>query len=232
VLRGLEFLHSRQPHAIAHHDLKQDNVLLFMDDGGAITAKLCDVDCAKFATTRGSLHGAGGGAGMYMAPEVLTGGATVKVDMFSFGVMVAEIVLVYLPNSAGVVEPVDIGRDYGLSGRFRMVEAALSKLDEYPELEAVIEGCVKLEPARRLTATRALKLVQHMSCNDTITKLNVRRGFDAVLSPFACVEVVAIVQSLLRRPESVRKSRRLLRMAVCCARKMLRLLRKTGRCHK
>jgi serine/threonine protein kinase len=167
VLRSLAYLHGLTPHAVAHYDLKLDNILVFID-GDTLIAKLCDVNCAKFATTRGGIYSMAGGAAMYMAPEVLSGkDRTVKIDVFSFGIMLAEIVTRYLPNADGSV---DVGKEFGVSGRFQMAEAAIRKLHDLPAVAALIASCVAKKPGMRLSSSHAFRMFDAVCSLDRLFK--------------------------------------------------------------
>jgi len=87
VLRALKFLHS---HRILHRDLKPENVLLFKEGGGRVY-KLCDFGVAAVHTH--TTQGTAVGTLPYMAPELRTKEKyNEAVDMYSFGVMLWELV--------------------------------------------------------------------------------------------------------------------------------------------
>ncbi|XP_062317443.1 interleukin-1 receptor-associated kinase 4 isoform X1 [Osmerus eperlanus] len=97
--RGLDYLH-RNHHV--HRDVKSGNILL--DD--KLVAKISDFGLTRASTTRSSstmLTERIVGTTAYMAPEALRGEITPKSDVFSFGVVLLEI-LSGLP-------PVDENRD-------------------------------------------------------------------------------------------------------------------------
>ncbi|KAF8670033.1 hypothetical protein HU200_051223 [Digitaria exilis] len=89
IARGLSYLHEDCRQRIAHLDIKPQNILL--DEN--FNAKIADFGLAKMID-RGESHvmtrmrGTPG----YMAPEWLTSQITEKVDVYSFGIVVMEII--------------------------------------------------------------------------------------------------------------------------------------------
>jgi WNK lysine deficient protein kinase len=157
VLTGMEYLHSRVP-PIMHRDLKPANALVFLSGGGKMTTKIGDVGLARFAamntaSRRGTI---GAGTLYYMAPEVMFGRYNHAVDVFSFGIMMAEIVVTKMKSP-----PMRTG---DMETRFDVVESAVSFLRPLCEpLAAMIEGCCRTDAATRLTASAALELVRSAS---------------------------------------------------------------------
>jgi serine/threonine protein kinase len=147
MLDGISYLHSLIP-AVVHRDLKPENVLVFITRG-FVTLKLGDVGLARFMATNN--HGTiGAGTMYYMAPEVMFGRYDAKVDVFSFGVMLAEIVVVHMREPAGVA------KDMAL--RLDMIESAVAYLrDVCAPLADMLQGCCCLEAAARITAQEALE---------------------------------------------------------------------------
>ncbi|KAG6528463.1 hypothetical protein ZIOFF_010638 [Zingiber officinale] len=91
VARGVEYLHSLAQQSFIHRDLKPSNILL----GDDMKAKVADFGLVRlapegkgcFVETR--LAGTFG----YLAPEyAVTGRVTTKVDVFSFGVILMELI--------------------------------------------------------------------------------------------------------------------------------------------
>ncbi|KAD5318107.1 hypothetical protein E3N88_18053 [Mikania micrantha] len=83
---GMEYLHSKN---IVHFDLKCDNLLVNMKDSSRPICKVGDFGLSKIK--RNTLVSGGvRGTLPWMAPELLNGGSN-KVDVFSFGIVLWEI---------------------------------------------------------------------------------------------------------------------------------------------
>ncbi|XP_052174460.1 receptor-like kinase TMK3 isoform X2 [Diospyros lotus] len=89
VARGMEYLHSLAHQSFIHRDLKSSNILL----GDDFRAKISDFGLVKLAPNREkSVITRLAGTFGYLAPEyAVTGKITTKADVFSFGVVLMEL---------------------------------------------------------------------------------------------------------------------------------------------
>ncbi|THU62814.1 hypothetical protein C4D60_Mb01t09090 [Musa balbisiana] len=89
VARGLEYLHTLAHQSFIHRDLKSSNILL----GDDYRAKISDFGLVKLAPEgKQSVVTRLAGTFGYLAPEyAVTGKITTKVDVFSFGVVLMEL---------------------------------------------------------------------------------------------------------------------------------------------
>ncbi|KAL2940087.1 Receptor protein kinase TMK1 [Bienertia sinuspersici] len=90
VARGVEYLHSLAHQSFIHRDLKPSNILL----GDDMRAKVADFGLVRLAPDgKTSIETRLAGTFGYLAPEyAVMGRITTKVDVFSFGVILMEIV--------------------------------------------------------------------------------------------------------------------------------------------
>ncbi|XP_027364571.1 receptor protein kinase TMK1-like [Abrus precatorius] len=89
VARGMEYLHSLARQSFIHRDLKSSNILL----GDDFRAKVSDFGLVKLAPDgKKSVVTRLAGTFGYLAPEyAVTGKITTKADVFSFGVVLMEL---------------------------------------------------------------------------------------------------------------------------------------------
>ncbi|XP_039045436.1 receptor protein kinase TMK1-like [Hibiscus syriacus] len=91
VAQGVEYLHGLAQQSFIHRDLKPSNILL----GDDMRAKVADFGLVRLAPVDGkqSIETRLAGTFGYLAPEyAVTGRVTTKVDVFSFGVILMELI--------------------------------------------------------------------------------------------------------------------------------------------
>ena len=142
IAYGLSFLHRHNP-PLVHRDLNAKNILL--TEGG--TAKISDLGVSKFRPTDlGYLSTKAPGCLLYMPPEALGKDPkyTEKLDMFSFGVLMLQMVTGEDPNPAlqgiGVVPEVERRKDH------------IELVPSSHTLKKCILQCLEDDPSKRPTA--------------------------------------------------------------------------------
>jgi serine/threonine protein kinase len=163
MCRALVLCHAR---GIIHRDLKPSNVLVMASGGGTLRVKLCDVGNGKAAL---STFTPGMGASFYLAPDALVASPyTAKIDVFSFGVVLAELVVVALPVSGCAL---DATATTYATNRFGLVAEACRRLElpvcgdaekSWRQLADVIRACTADTAEVRCSSARALELLTEL----------------------------------------------------------------------
>ncbi|KZV52599.1 hypothetical protein F511_25851 [Dorcoceras hygrometricum] len=138
VARGMNYLHHRNP-PIVHRDLKSSNLLV----DKSWTVKVGDFGLSKLKNTTFLTAKSGRGTPQWMAPEVLRNEpSTEKSDVFSFGVILWELVTECVPwsnlNSLQVVGVVGF-----MDHRLDLPE----NID--PQISSIISDCWQRNPEDR-----------------------------------------------------------------------------------
>ncbi|XP_031272417.1 LEAF RUST 10 DISEASE-RESISTANCE LOCUS RECEPTOR-LIKE PROTEIN KINASE-like 2.4 [Pistacia vera] len=168
IARGLEYLHRRCNIRIVHFDIKPHNILLDED----FCPKISDFGLAKQSNTKESIipmSGARGTAG-YIAPEVFCrnfGGVSHKSDVYSYGMMVLEMIgrrknidvrvshmsQIYFPH--WIHKYVESGNDLKLHGVSTEEEKDIVK-------KMILAGlwCIQTIPSDRPSMTKVVEMLE------------------------------------------------------------------------
>ncbi|XP_065889972.1 probable serine/threonine-protein kinase DDB_G0271682 [Dysidea avara] len=144
VAQALLYLHGILPHPLIHRDVSAPNVLLKAVSTGWI-AKLSDLGSAQFANIAQTLAP---GCVVYAAPEVRQESSahnqTTKMDVYSYGVLIIEILIRQMPlgNVADLITTIQ---------------------PTWPTFVPLIRQCTTNEPSRRPT------MIQVTTTLNTIT---------------------------------------------------------------
>jgi hypothetical protein len=126
-----------------------------MSFGGGVTWKLGDVDIAKvLQSTQRARTGAG--TAMYTAPDVLLAPHDGRMDVFSVGIVAAELVVRHM-DIAGF-ERVPTSKHRLPERRPALVEDACARLNAVcPALSAVVRHCSAMKAKHRMSSDVALR---------------------------------------------------------------------------
>lgn len=154
--RGLAFLHEESEQRIVHRDIKASNILLDKDYNPKIgdfgLAKLFPDDITHISTRIAGTTG-------YLAPEYAFGGQlTLKADVYSFGIVVLEIICGRTSAKADWrgSEKFLLEQAWELYEKGALLELVDPDLDEFPEEEVLRYIKVALFCAQAAASRRPL----------------------------------------------------------------------------
>ena len=144
--RALSYLHQRYE-PIIHRDVSSANVLLKRQPNGSWIAKVSDLGSANLAREAYTLNE---GSRVYCAPEAFTDKSktrsddtlTTKIDVFSYGVMLCEVVTAQFPDE----------------DKFPSMLQRTRRL--WPKIHPLIESCVERDPDHRPSMDDVLTTLQ------------------------------------------------------------------------
>ncbi|XP_059649519.1 PR5-like receptor kinase [Cornus florida] len=168
IARGLEYLHRGCNTRILHFDIKPHNILLDED----LCPKIADFGLSKLCPNKDSIISMLGARGTigYIAPEVVSrrfGGISHKSDVYSYGMMVLEMVggrknidagvdhtsEIYFPH--WIYNRVELDEDLGLHGIMNEEENERAK-------KMIIVGlwCIQTDPSNQPSINMVLKMLE------------------------------------------------------------------------
>ncbi|TVU19952.1 hypothetical protein EJB05_36135, partial [Eragrostis curvula] len=171
--RGLAYLHELADPPIIHRDIKSTNILL--DDD--LKAKVADFGLSKLVadTEKGHVSTQVKGTVGYLDPEYyMTQQLSEKSDVFSFGVVMLELVSGRLPIEAGkyIVREVRLAIDpsdrdhYGLRGLLDPAITDAARTAGFRQFVQLAMRCVDESAAARPTMGEVVKEIEAMLQNE------------------------------------------------------------------
>ncbi|KAK9115432.1 hypothetical protein Syun_022229 [Stephania yunnanensis] len=168
IATGLAYLHSGCTRRIVHFDIKPHNILLDHN----FCPKISDFGLAKLCTRKNSIismQGVRGTVG-YIAPELVLnyGGVSHKSDVYSYGMMVLEMVGARRNTDIGVSRTSDIYFPYWIYDHleddeaFRSLHGVASEEQKEIAKKMILVGlwCIQTKPPDRPSINQALEMLK------------------------------------------------------------------------
>ncbi|KAL5553144.1 hypothetical protein UlMin_040545 [Ulmus minor] len=168
IARGLEYLHRGCSTRILHFDIKPHNILLDAD----FVPKISDFGLAKICARKESIVSMMGPRGTigYIAPEVFSrnfGGVSYKSDVYSYGMMVLEMVggrkniNVRVDNTSEIYFPHWIYRQLEIDEDLGM-KRIMNEEDRVKVRKMIIVSlwCIQTDPSTRPTMSRVIEMLE------------------------------------------------------------------------
>ncbi|RVW87548.1 Rust resistance kinase Lr10 [Vitis vinifera] len=167
IARGIEYLHRGCDMQILHFDIKPHNILLDED----FTPKVSDFGLAKLYSTDESivsLTAARGTLG-YIAPELFyknIGGISYKADVYSFGMLLMEMVgrrknvQAFAEHSSQIYFPSWVHDKYNRGENMEMGDATEDEKKSVKKMVIVALWCIQLKPTNRPSMGKALEMLE------------------------------------------------------------------------
>ncbi|XP_030455396.1 PR5-like receptor kinase [Syzygium oleosum] len=168
IARGLEYLHRGCKARILHFDIKPHNILL--DEN--YCPKISDFGLAKICPREESIVSMPGARGTpgYIAPELIIrniGGVSHKLDVYSYGMMVLEMVSkrknievtedrtseIYFPH--WVHRRLELGENLGLHGITNEEDKGIAK-----KMIVISLWCIQIDPRARPSMTQVVEMLK------------------------------------------------------------------------
>ncbi|XP_031572853.1 uncharacterized protein LOC116306870 [Actinia tenebrosa] len=135
VAKGINYLHQKRPDPIVHGDIRSDNVLLWKKGGAGWQAKIsdfCTNNILQQSITNFPLDS------IYVAPEAQTF-KSVKVDVYSFGVLLWEMNTGELPDK-------------------KRKDQQIARLSS--DYESIVTRCLREDPEKRPSMAKIIEKIK------------------------------------------------------------------------
>ena len=157
VAAGLAAVHKK---GLVHRDIKPGNIMVSLEEGGAVTAKIIDLGLAKAVSEPGSLTtisrpGVFAGTPQFASPEQLAGAdVDIRSDLYSLGVTLWEMLMGKAPFR---------GSSADAMYQHQRVRLLVEQLGGVPQpLGVLLEVLLEKDPARRFQSPAELLKVMPM----------------------------------------------------------------------
>src|SRR5271165_5141644 len=155
VAAGLAAIHKQQ---LVHRDIKPSNIMVSLEEGGGVTAKIIDLGLAKPAPDAPaesaiSIPGAFAGTPEFASPEQFAGvGVDIRSDLYSLGVTLWEMLIGQAPFRGSSEE---------VMHQHQLAPLPFEQLNDIPQpLVVLLEILLAKDPARRFqTPAELLKVM-------------------------------------------------------------------------
>ncbi|GFR48242.1 hypothetical protein Agub_g10105 [Astrephomene gubernaculifera] len=172
----LTFLSDMHSQSMYYGDLKPGNVILkdvypCSSDPGCLNVRVVDFGCSQLVTHGSPLRSLSGSP-LFLAPEVITGAYGLPADMWAFGVMLFMLICNRLPfwlEPIPYLEQLDMDSIHDAIRYNPVLFAGPKWRGVSEELKDLICGLLEKDPARRLTAAKAMEHPWFESTKDMCT---------------------------------------------------------------
>jgi serine/threonine protein kinase/tetratricopeptide (TPR) repeat protein len=151
VAAGLVAIHNQN---LVHRDVKPSNIMVSLDEGGAVTAKIIDLGLAKStldapAEAAISISGAFAGTPEFASPEQFAGiGVDIRSDLYSLGLVLWKMVTGHVVFSGSLAD---------VMYQHQHAPLPLERLKDVPQPVALLlEKFLEKDPARRFQSPNEL----------------------------------------------------------------------------
>nr|CAH7725077.1 unnamed protein product [Callosobruchus chinensis] len=165
--KAVAYLHTAYSTPLIHRDIKSLNILL--DENNQ--PKLCDFGLIKTAPSEDTINATTiFGTSAYMAPEAFKGNISVKLDTFSYGVVLLELLTSLPPNDDAREDNDLVTHVYGTDDKMSLVDKTAGTWEEnqvnYAEkLFGIASNCVEERKKDRPTMVDVESILTSLSKN-------------------------------------------------------------------
>ncbi|XP_021283080.1 rust resistance kinase Lr10-like [Herrania umbratica] len=171
VARGIEYLHKGCDMQILHFDIKPHNILL--DEN--FIPKVSDFGLAKLYPIEDSMvpHTAARGTMGYMAPELFyknIGGISYKADVYSFGMLLMEMVSkrknlnAFAEHSSQIYFPSWVFDQLSLGKEIEIGEITDEEKEIVKKMVMVSLWCIQMKPSNRPSMNKVVEMLENEVC--------------------------------------------------------------------